>query len=281
MTPRHPRRPLHAALSFGLLLTAVPSTFAYIDLFLSRDGVQNYALDTAARDYLPYFPYLDPSYPRPAPIPFGTQLSGAASLEAPFFLWGRFVNEPAGSMLYGMWPAVWTAEHSNVVLGLNTVYRHQKRNGLIPERWVRWDATQPISVNQPFGAATTNGIINTVNPFDLVCREDPNNGGAIDFLIGAFDLDGPVPGTGPPGVLYLGLGIGGAWMATPDDHLHHYLPEVRLGGAVVQEYVDLGPCGTPGTPTIYPPPGPYLTFNPEPGTVASAVTLVCLVRRRR
>jgi hypothetical protein len=271
MSKKHRLRP---AFVLALSLTSVPASLGYVELFMSRDGVQNYALDTTSRDYLPYFPYLDPAYPRPTPIPFGTQLSGAASLEAPFFLWGRFVNEPAGSRLTGIMPAVRTADAGNIALGPNVIYRHEKRNGPVSERWIRWDGTYPIGINQPIGAITQNGILNGAQAFDLVCA-DPNNGGTVVALIGGFQLD--ASGADPQGALYLGLGGAGLAMYAPD---HPYLPEVRIGGAIVQEYADPYP-GIPGTPTIHPPPGPYLTFAPEPAALVAAFFSVCLLRQKR
>jgi hypothetical protein len=267
-------RPLVAA----LLLGTAPLASGYIDLVLSRDGVQGYALDTAARDYLPYFPYLDPSYPRPEVIPFGTQLSGAGSIDAPFFLWGRFVNEPDESHMIGIIPAVWAADGDNLALGPSAIYRHAKRNGPPAERWVRWDGSQPIGINGLAVAVTENGIVNASNPFDLVCP-DPNEGESILFLLGAFRLDTAVPGSDPLGALYLGLGTSGMEMWVPSSGVH-YLPEVRVGGGIVQEYAEIYP-GVPGSPTIHPPPGPYLTFVPEPSGLASLVLLTCLLPRRR
>jgi hypothetical protein len=256
------------ALGVICLLLLVSSASAYIELYLKEGGVNNYIFDPAARNYLPYFDGC-PS----AEIPPGV-LVDPNPMTRTFFVWGRFVNEEAGTMIFGIMPNVSLAANVqglNIVMGQNVIYRHKKTNGLTGQRWTRWDGTNNLGINSPAAAVTANGIVDDgTNAWDLVCPYGSE--GEAEFLLGAFQLISPGPVFGD-----LTLGLGRLGLAARDSSQSFY-PEVRVGGQIVQElwYVPGQPL--PGVPVTHPGPV-YLSWIPEPASLL-LLSLGLLLRRR-
>jgi hypothetical protein len=266
-------------LALALAVALVANAGARIDLFLKEGGVSDYVFDTAPRNYLPYF-----DGAASAEVALGQHIYQPTPLDRTVFFWGRFVSEPVGATLFGLMPSVTLTVAPqgapNITVNGNAVYRHQKLNGPIAERWVRWDGTNALQFNGPVAAVTRNGILNdATNVWDLVADYGDPDSEAM-FLLGAFRItsfDAPI------GVLTIGLGPLGL---AAHDSTHSYYPEVRVGHTIVQEYWGgteaVLPGTIPGTPTVYPGPA-YLTYIPEPAAVWPLLTLAAslLGRGRR